>query len=115
MFFAWFMASLMNPLLLITGILLGATWALTGAASLYRYGRRRRLRRDYRSDRPRCIQATLEPRWAEFDPDEEHVDSRCVCHNRRIPEGETVLLWPETGSLGLIHIAVYCMKVKEPV
>lgn len=115
MIFAWFMLACMNPLILILGILLGGTWALTGARFFYQAVSRRRLRKEWRRDEPRHINPFLTPRWDEYDRDEPAVDSRCVCHNRKIPEGEMVLLWPETGSLGLLHVSVYCMAVKEPV
>jgi hypothetical protein len=113
--FAWFMMLLMNPFVLIVGILLGVTWTLCGASSAYRWTRRRALRRNWQQNKPRHFSPLLTPRWDEYDPDESHVDSRCVCHNRKVNPGETVLLWPEAGQLGLIHISVYCTAVKETV
>lgn len=115
MTFAWFMMLLMNPFLLVAGVLLGITWTLCSASTLYRVVRRRRLHREWKQDKPRHLSPTLVPRWDDYDPDEPNVDSKCTCHGRKIPEGEFVMLWPETGALGLFHLSVYCTSVKEAV
>jgi len=113
--FAWFMALFMNPLLLIVGVLLGATWVVCGGSWVYRVLRRRSLHREFKAKKPRHMSAVLEPRWDEYDPYEPHVDTKCVCHKEKVKEGALVLLWPEAGSLGLIHISVYCQSVRESV
>lgn len=115
MYLVWFMTLLMNPLLLICGVLLGISGTLWAGPLLYRLNRRRKLRRNWMADSPRTVRATLDARFDSFDPDEPGVDHRCVCHNRRIEEGEHVLLWPETSEVGLTYIAVYCLSgIKEP-
>lgn len=111
--FAWFMILFMNPLLLVVGVLLGATWSLCGAQWVYRTVRRRSLRKEFAAKKPRHLSAVLEPRWDAYDPEEAHVDTKCICHGRRLKEGDMVLLWPEAGALGLINISVYCPSVKE--
>lgn len=111
----WFMSLVMNPLFIVCGVLLGISVTLWAVPLLYRRSRRRKLHRAWKSDSPRTVRSTLEPRFDEYDPQEPGVDHRCVCHNRSVPEGERVLLWPETGDLGLLYIAVYCLSgIKEP-
>lgn len=83
--------------------------------SLYRAQRRRELRRMWRLDEPRPVPTEILPIWTAYDPDNETVDRRCICHQRRIYPGEWVLLWPEVGPGGILHTSVYCEAVKESV
>ena len=115
MTFAWFMMLLMNPFLLVAGVLLGVTWTWCSASTLYRAARRRKLHKEWKQDKPRYLSPVLAPRWDDYNPDEPNVDSRCTCHRRRLIPGETVLFWPETGAMRLFHVSVYCTTVKEDV
>jgi hypothetical protein len=101
------------------GSVIGAAFATVvalGAVPVaYRHWRRRTLRRMWRRDEPRDLPISLMPQWGAYSLDDETVDRRCVCHNRRLFEGERVLLWPEIGPMGVLHTAVYCESVKEQV
>jgi hypothetical protein len=101
------------------GVVLGFGTAFLSALAVtplvYRAKRRRELRRMWRMDRPRSMAMGIMPSWSDYDPADETVDRRCVCHNRRIYEGERVLLWPEIGPMGIVHTSVYCESVKESV
>lgn len=101
------------------GAVLGSAFSVVAALGVapvvYRTIRRRALRRMWRRDEPRDLPVVFMPQWAEYDLDDETVDRRCVCHNRRLFQGERVLLWPEVGPMGVLHTAVYCESVKEQV
>lgn len=107
------MSWLMNFDLLLIGVLVGSLGTLAGTPASYRLYRRWILRRRWRQNLPRYATESLAPRWQEYDPELAGVGKRCICHRRRIPPGERVLLWPETGPLGMLHVAVYCETVKE--
>lgn len=109
-FFSWW-AFWLGVVLTAPLATLGALWL---APVVYRAKRRRELRRMWRMDVPRPFSESVLPHWAEYVIDET-VDRRCVCHGRRIYEGEWVLMWPEVGPLGILHTAVYCPSVKESV
>lgn len=94
------------------GVLIGLLAAL-GIAGGWRTYRRRVLRRNWRLDRPRHVWEGLVPEWRDYDPEIPEIAKRCVCHNRVIHPGERVLVWPEAGPAGLLHMAVYCETVKD--
>lgn len=110
-FFLTIMSWLVNITLFILGILVG-TGATLLAAPGYRVYRRWTLRRQWRQDRPSRVVESLTPQWEEYDPELAGVGKRCICHARQLHPGERVLLWPETGPLGVLHVAVYCETVK---
>jgi hypothetical protein len=97
------------------GVTAGIGIAFIGVPTAYKVKRRKELRKQWQQDEPREISAQLLPHWGEYDPEAEEVDSRCVCHWRRIVPGERVLLWPEVGGFGLVHTSVYCENVRERV
>lgn len=103
----------------IQGMIIGGAITLLGSLALapviYRTRRRRELRRMWRMDQPRPMPVGLMPIWGDYDSENSSVDRRCVCHGRRVFEGERVLLWPEMGPLGALHTTVYCESVKESV
>lgn len=113
-FVVWIINMWSLTLGLIIGVGSGVIVAVGVMPMVYRVRRRRKLRQEWKRDIPLAATPLLAPCWAEFDPDEETVDSRCVCHGRKIGEGERVLLRPEIGPFGLLHTSVYCDKVKEP-
>lgn len=104
-----------NISLFLAGILIGGLGTLSMAPATYRLYRRWSLRRDWRRDRPRRVMESLTPQWEPYDPGLTGVGRRCICHRRQIHPGERVLLWPETGPMGILHVAVYCPTVKEHV
>lgn len=112
-FFFTFMAWLFNFTLFLLGLAIGVTATLTLGPVTYRAYRRRALRRAWRLDAPRPVVESLTPQWEEYDPDLAGVGKRCICHSRQIHPGERVLLWPETGPMGVLHVAVYCETSKE--
>lgn len=112
-FFLTFMTWLFNFTLFLLGLLIGVTGTLILGPVVYRRHRRWVLRRDWRQNRPHRVVESLTPQWQEYDPDLAGVGKRCICHDRRIHPGETVLLWPETGPMGVLHVAVYCETSKE--
>ncbi len=97
----------------ILGALVGMSVILLLGPGTYRAYRRRALRRDWRLDRPQRVVESLTPQWEDYDPGLIGVGKRCICHGRQLHPGEHVLLWPETGPLGVLHVAVYCETVKE--
>lgn len=101
------------------GMLIGGSAVALGlvgvAPVVYRVWRRQRLRKQWRLDLPRAIPVDLTPKWGPYDLDNPTVDRRCICHNRRLYEGENVLHWPEVGPMGVLHTAIYCESVKEQV
>lgn len=112
-FFFTFMSWFINMTLFLLGMAIGIAGTLCGGPVTYRVYRRKALRRAWLKDEPRQIVESLTPQWEEYDPDLAGVGKRCICHNRQIHPGETVLLWPETGPLGVLHVAVYCETSKE--
>jgi hypothetical protein len=114
-FFLILVGWIMNPVLLVlVGVLIGVV-GVSLAPWAYRLHRRRVLHRRWRDDRPQRIVESLTPQWEDYDPDLIGVDRRCVCHRRSLHPGERVLLWPETGPLGVLHVAAYCETVKERI
>lgn len=105
----------MNPILFVLGIMIGVLGAFAVTPWSYRLYRRWILHRRWRQDRPQRIVESLTPQWEDYDPDLCGVDRRCVCHRRYLHPGERVLLWPETGPLGILHVAAYCETVKERI
>lgn len=112
-FFFSVMSWIVSSMLFVLGLLAGSAGALILGPGAYRFSRRRALRRDWRRDRPQRVVESLTPQWDDYDPDLVGVGRRCICHSRQLHPGEHVLLWPETGPLGILHIAVYCETVKE--
>jgi hypothetical protein len=112
-FFLTFMTWLFNVTLFLLGLGIGTLGAITLGPGVYRTYRRWSLRRDWREDRPNRVVESLTPQWEGYDPDLAGVGKRCICHNRQIHPGEHVLLWPETGPMGVLHVAVYCENIKE--
>lgn len=102
-----------NFTLLIVGGALGVVGGLTVGPAIYRSYRRYTLRRQWRQDTPLRAEPALSPLWVEYDPELTGVGHRCICHRRPVNPGELVLLWPETGPGGILHIAVYCESTKE--
>lgn len=96
----------------IFGVLCGAVLALGGLAG-WRICHRAALRRRWRQDRPMRAYDALEPQWRDYDPDIPYVTRRCICHKRLLYPGERVLIWPEVGPGGLLHVAVYCETYEE--
>lgn len=113
-FFFTFMSWLFNTTLFLAGILIGSLTVLFLSPALYRRYRRWNLRRQYRQDRPHRVESLM-PQWEDYDPDLSGVGKRCICHDRVLHPGERVLLWPETGPMGILHIAVYCETFREHV
>lgn len=111
-FMDWGVMVLCTVLGLSCGVVMSLGWNLP---AVWRLKRRRELRRDWRDNVPRPLPVGLGPRWDEYDPDDESVSRRCVCHARKVHPGERVLLWPEVGPMGILHTAVYCESVKESV
>lgn len=111
LFFSWW--GFFMGVVIGTGIT--ALGALSVAPGVYRARRRRQLRRMWQMDCPRPLGESAMPQWVDYDSEDETVDRRCVCHNRRIYEGERVLLWPEFGPMGIVITSVYCESVKESV
>lgn len=111
-FFLTFMSWFFNLTLFMAGLLIGGLGAITLGPGAYRTYRRRSLRRDWREDRPHRVVESLTPQWEGYDPDLAGVGRRCICHQRVLHPGETVLLWPETGPMGILHVAVYCETSK---
>lgn len=99
--------------ILLLGFFLGASAALVWGPGGYRVYRRRALRRQWLQDRPQRVVESLTPQWEEYNPDLTGVGRRCICHGRQLHPGERVLLWPETGPMGILHVAVYCETSKE--
>jgi hypothetical protein len=97
------------------GMLIGITGTVTLSPVLYRLNRRYVLRRRWRRDAPMEYTEPLVPEWRPYEPDAVGVDKRCVCHNRRIHPGERVLMWPETGPMDVLHVAVYCENSQERI
>jgi hypothetical protein len=112
-FFLTFMTWFLNFSLFFVGAFLGALGTLLIGPSTYRQYRRWILRREWRQDRPQHVVESLTPQWEAYDPDLAGVGRRCICHRRQVHLGERVLLWPETGPMGILHVAVYCETVKE--
>jgi hypothetical protein len=106
---SWFI----NFDLLVIGVVVGSVGTLFLGPTAYRIHRRYTLRRDWLQDRPRRIVESLTPQWEGYDPKLAGVGKRCICHGRQIHPGERVLLWPETGPMGILHVAVYCETSKE--
>jgi hypothetical protein len=100
---------------IVIGLAGGVLGALLGLPVIYQVNRRRALRKQWRLDRPRQMKTYLAPQWGEYSQDTENIDRRCVCHNRVLGEGETVLLWPEMGPFGILYTAVYCENVRDRV
>jgi hypothetical protein len=100
---------------LAVGIPAGAAAALLVVPGAYRAKRRHSLRVAWIMDEPREMPQYHLPHWDEYDPDDESVDSRCICHSRRVLPGQRVLLWPEVGPFGIMVTSVYCESVKEQV
>jgi len=94
------------------GVLTGLMAALVVAGG-WRLYRRQVLRHNWRKDRPRRAWEGLVPEWRDYDPEIPEISKRCICHGRVIHPGERVLIWPEAGPAGLLHIAVYCETVKN--
>jgi hypothetical protein len=97
----------------VLGVGLGIVGTLTLGPVLYRRHRSLVLRRDWRRNRPHPVVESLTPEWGPYDPDLKGVGKRCICHHRVVHPGENVLLWPETGPLGVLNIAVYCETIRE--
>lgn len=100
----------------ITSFLLGIVVGLLAAGAVaggWRTYRRMVLRRNWRQDRPREAWQGLPPEWQDYDPEIPEISKRCVCHGRVMYPGERVLIWPEAGPAGLLHMAVYCEAVKN--
>lgn len=114
-FFLTFMIWLFNGTFFLIGLAIGVAGTATLGPAVYRSYRRRALRRAWRLDTPRRVVESLTPQWEKYDPDLAGVGKRCICHNRQIHPGERVLLWPETGPMGVLHVAVYCETSKEPL
>jgi hypothetical protein len=114
-FFLTFLTWFFNFTLFVIGGAIGAVGAVTLSPSTYRVYRRYILRRQWQQDRPRRIVESLTPQWEEYDPELAGVGKRCICHQRVLHPGERVLLWPETGPMGILHVAVYCETSKERV
>lgn len=112
-FFLTFLSWFFNVTLVLVGITAGVLVTLSMGPGIYRTSRRRTLRRDWRMDRPQRVMESLTPQWERYDPELTGVGKRCICHQRAIHPGERVLLWPETGPMGILHVAVYCETVKE--
>lgn len=112
-FFLTFMTWFFNFTLLVVGLFIGSLGTLLLGPSTYRTYRRRVLRRDWREDRPHRVVDSLTPYWEEYDPALAGVGKHCICHRRQMHPGERVLLWPETGPMGILHVAVYCEISKE--
>jgi|SRR5882757_10370326 len=112
-FFLTFMTWFLNFSLLLIGGFIGVAGTLVLGPGGYRRYRRWALRRDWHQDRPHRVVESLTPQWAEYDPELAGVGRRCICHDRQIHPGEHVLLWPETGLMGILHVAVYCETSKE--
>lgn len=113
-FFLTFMGWIMNILLLVLGLVAGAMITLTATPFSYRTYRRWILRRQWLKDEPHDVES-LAPQWDEYDPDLDGIGKNCICHQRQLHPGERVLMWPETGPLGILHIAVYCETSKERI
>lgn len=110
-FLIWFF----NFTLFVMGGAVGAVGAVILSPSAYRTYRRYTLRRQWQQDQPRRIIESLTPQWEEYDPELAGVGKKCICHARQLHPGERVLLWPETGPMGILHVAVYCETSKERV
>lgn len=95
------------------GVLTGILLVTCLGPFLYRSHRRRVLRRRWKADKPMEYTEPLAPEWQPYVPEAVGVDKRCVCHNRRIHPGERVLMWPETGPMDVLHVAVYCENSRE--
>lgn len=116
--FVEFVVWVINVWSLTLGLMIGVAVVLAAVCSgpaVYRAWHRRKLRQEWRRDVPMVTTPFLSPSWVEFDPDVETVDRKCVCHGRRIGEGEQVLLRPEIGPFGVLHTSVYCQSIKETV
>lgn len=108
-FFWWFL----RASFFLWGMFCGAVVTLILAPVLYRWFNRRMMRRHWRRDAPLKPVDGLYPEWQPYDPAIPGIDRRCVCHGRKIPPGERVLMWPSTGPLDVLHMAVYCESAKE--
>lgn len=111
--FLTFMTWFLNFTLFVVGGLVGVLGSFVLGPGTYRAYRRRTLRRHWRQNRPQRVVESLSPQWERYDPALAGVGKRCICHGRQIHPGERVLLWPETGPMGILHIAVYCETSKE--
>ncbi len=97
----------------VFGLVLGVAATVTLGPVVYRMHRRVVLRRRWRKDAPMQYTEPLPPEWRKYDPEAVGIDKRCVCHNRQIHPGERVLMWPETGPMDVLHVAVYCENSQE--
>lgn len=108
-FVLWFF----QGMFFLMGVLTGVGLTLLSAPAAWRFHRRIRLRRNWINDRPRPVTEGLFPEWQDYEPDIPGIAKKCVCHGRQIHPGERVLTWPETGPMGLLHVAVYCESVQQ--
>lgn len=95
------------------GVISGIALTMTLGPVLYRMNRRRILRRRWKADKPMQYTEPLAPEWRPYEPEAVGVDKRCICHNRLVHPGERVLMWPETGPMDVLHVAVYCEMSQE--
>lgn len=114
-FMVWIIDMWSLTLGIIIGVATGVIVAVGIAPAIYRAWHRKKLRQEWKRDAPMESTPFLSPSWVEYDPDELTVDHRCVCHGRRIGEGERVLLRPEIGPFGMLQTSVYCQSIKETV
>lgn len=112
-FMSWIINMWSLTLGAIVGTGAGVVVAVVAVPMVYRMWRRKKLHKEWKADAPMKSVPFLSPSWVEYDPDEMTVDSRCVCHGRRIGEGERVLLRPEIGPFGVLQTSVYCQSIKE--
>lgn len=110
--FIEFLTWIFQTVSFLFGLVIGLL-AAGALATIWKRYRRVILRRNWRKDRPRRAWQGLPPEWQDYDPEVPEISSRCICHNRVIYPGERVLIWPEVGPAGLLHMAVYCEAVKN--